>query len=115
MKPIFWSCLLLLASCTTHQLITPDPKKELDIQEAVFRYQFPEEASGVKNTEYTYFLSIDDRKDPSPLLLSRFKDEKPPVKAVSRATFSTRLEDEIGVRDPDNNNPGVVFEIESIK
>jgi len=54
----------------------------LDIAEAVFRYQFKRNASGVQQKAPSYFLLLFG-KDPDTAFLTRFKDNIPPVKKGS--------------------------------
>jgi len=57
-------------------------KQLLAICEAVFRYQFKNNASAAQQNASAYFLSIDNRDAPKDLL-NRFKGQNPPVKVGS--------------------------------
>lgn len=54
----------------------------LDIAESVFRFQFASNASGDQQKAPSYFLSLFGN-DPDEEFLTRFKDNKPPVKKGS--------------------------------
>lgn len=57
---------------------------EDDIREAVFRYQFNHNASGLKQNAKVYYLSFgEEGKEPSDAFLERFKGHTPPVKKAS--------------------------------
>ena len=55
---------------------------ELDVFEAVFRYQFNHNESGAQQKAPAYFLSIKG-KDPDAAFLRRFRGNRPPVAAGS--------------------------------
>jgi hypothetical protein len=50
----------------------------VDVYEAVFRYQFGHNGSGLQEKSERYCLSIQD-KDPPPAFLDRFRGHKPAV------------------------------------
>lgn len=77
---------------------TTEQQEDLDICEAVFRYQFEHNASGIQQEAEAYFLEV-FAKDPSDEFLTRFKGSFPPVEKGSQ--FGT----ENGLR----------FRIESLK
>lgn len=78
-----------------------------DIREAVFRYQFKDE-HGPDDTK-VYFIAVEDG-NPSPELLRRFADHKPPVKPRSACISSGR-----GVTDKQTGERGVIYSIGAIK
>lgn len=88
-------------------------KQEDDIREAVFRYQFAHNASGLRQQARVYFLSIwglgEDGKDPSDDFMRRFAGNVPPVKKFSRVSF------ENGLRDEETGSPGLIFRVTAIK
>lgn len=65
-------------------------RENLDICEAVFRYQFEHNASGAQQNAKVYFLEVFN-KDPSPEFLARFKDNTPPVKKGSEFAIGEGL------------------------
>ncbi len=75
--------------------IKTEQQENLDICEAVFRYQFKHNASGAKQNAKAYFLEI-LRKDPSPEFLARFKDNAPPVKKGSEFAIGKGLKFKVG-------------------
>jgi hypothetical protein len=91
--------------------------EELDILEAVFRYQFDHNASG-DLTPDRIFLSLsegkegDAPKDPPPALLARFKGHTPPVEPESAADPDMAL----GVhRRGEERERGILFRLTSIR
>lgn len=96
-------------------LTTKQPVKHLtsseinDIREAVFRYQFRNNASAQQQKANAYFLSLEEGIDPSNRFMKRFKDHQPPVKKASQA------KGEWGVIDKETGLEGLRFRIESIK
>jgi hypothetical protein len=80
---------------------------EDDIREAVFRYQFQHNASGQQRKAEVYFLSSKDLSDE---FMSRFRDNKPPVKRSSQVT--PRKFD--GVKDKVSGKSGLIFYVGSI-
>jgi hypothetical protein len=125
-------CFLLGACASKHAVerhpAVPDPNvaptaqpvasesqehMELDILEAVYRYQLEHNASGAAaqgRVEY-YFLSLAGRKDPPPELLARFVDHDPPVAPVSSANPNGRY----GVRHGENGGLGVILETTDVR
>jgi len=65
---------------------------ESEIREAAFRYQFNNNASGLKDRAAAYYLSIADphgkETDPSADFVRRVAGNKPPVKRVSECGMS---------------------------
>lgn len=64
----------------------PPPREvsEPEILEAVFRYQFEHNASGIKDKAEKYCLSITGGGKPSAELLRRFEGNRPPVVAADQ-------------------------------
>ncbi len=75
------AALLGCASPGTADGVDP-AKRDLDVCEAVFRYQFEHNASGVQQDAAAYFLTIRG-EDPSPEFLARFAGHRPPVRPGS--------------------------------
>ncbi len=67
-----------------------DRNKLLDICEALFRYQFMHNASGVQQNAKAYFLSI-YQTDPPEDLMIRFENNLPPVKPGSEFKVDSGL------------------------
>ena len=84
-----------------------EPRAELGICEAVFRYQMDNDTYDVK----IYFLSIYQRMetDPSWELMARFEKSKPPVKPVSEAVLLP------SVKDRKTKQPGTVLTIYGLR
>jgi len=78
---LFVAVLAVLIGCSKPQdaKIKSEQQENLDICEAVFRYQFENNASAVQQKAKAYFLEI-FQKDPSPEFLARFNGHNPPVK-----------------------------------
>jgi ankyrin repeat protein len=68
------------------------PEEIEAVEEATFRYQFGNNASGQQSRTGVYFLSISDKFgksiDPSAELLKRFAGNRPRVSAVSQCKSS---------------------------
>jgi hypothetical protein len=62
---------------------------EPEILEAVFRYQFDHNASGVQKRAQRYCLSVAGEKPPDAELLHRFEGNQPPVVAADRCDKSS--------------------------
>ncbi len=58
--------------------------RDLDVLEAVFRYQMEHNASS-PGARDCYFLELADKHDPPPALLARFVGSSPPVEPLSAA------------------------------
>ena len=98
--------------------LTPAPwtssPEELDILEAVFRYQFEHNASSATalNRAKYYFIAIGERETPTDLpaeLLVRFSGHSPPVEPASLADTSGI------VRHTGDGGQGIVLRVESIE
>lgn len=79
---------------------------EQDIKEAVFRYQFEHNGSGLQKNAKVYFLSLNQGRDPSDDFMNRFRDHVPPVRKVSQASMSAE-----GVIDKRTRERGLLFRI----
>jgi hypothetical protein len=75
--------VLSICGCSPSREPTPQLSEEDQIREAVFRYQFEFNASGLGKAANAYFLSVEGGKDPSAQLLKQFDGHRPPVKPVS--------------------------------
>ena len=108
--------LLAFASVLPAVAAPPDrAAEELDIREATFRYQFANNASGLKEHAGAYYLSLVDRNgksdDPPAKLLKRFAGNEPPVKKASESRASQAE----GVVDKKTGKRGLIFRIEAIR
>ena len=89
MKTIFLLLCGLLVGCATQSRVAPKPpvtltNEEGDIYEAVFRHQFPHNASATQQSAGSYFIQIQGA-DPSDAFLQRFSGQTPLVKRASEA------------------------------
>jgi hypothetical protein len=76
-------CLFALATVSLAADTTPLIEED-DIREAVFRYQFDHNASGLQKSAKGYFLAIGEKgADPSDEFMKRFAHHKPPVHKAS--------------------------------
>jgi hypothetical protein len=93
--------MMLFMGCSRRQLIeyqgkihAPRPQREqpenLDICEAVFRYQFKHNASMVQQNAKAYFIRV-FKQDPSDEFLARFTGNIPPVKKGSEFAIGQGL------------------------
>lgn len=94
--------------------------EELDILEAVFRFQFEHNASGRNPTDFDHlFLSMANEKslpkDPPAALLARFKEHVPPVEPVSDADTHAGSGARPGVRHKLKGGRGILFLLTSIR
>jgi len=80
-----------------------------DIREAVFRYEFENNASGQKRNAKVYFLSLGKDKEPDDAFIARFKGHKPPVKKRSQSSG------ELEVFDKETGERGLIFSAVMIK
>jgi hypothetical protein len=94
--------LVLLCDCSTaptpsrleKQIVSVREDAEVDdVREAVFRYQFEHNGSGLQQRAAAYYLQIEtgDRKetDPSDAFMKRFARNNPPVHKRSEARVAT--------------------------
>jgi len=104
--------IAVLSSTLASASLSQQPVKRLtdeeknDIREAVFRYQFHNNASGLQQLANSYFISI-EAGDPDDKFMERFKDHDPPVKK------SSRVKGEWGVKE--NGRGSLMFRIDGIK
>lgn len=115
----FSTVLLALAGCsplhTGQWDVRPaagppfDAKTEEDICEAVFRCILDDDGSTLVKEAKVYFLEIRGA-DPTPQLLSRFADRRPPVKPVSAAAPERKN----GVTDRATGERGLILRIDGI-
>ena len=89
---MFGAVVALLIGCTKPQgsKLKTEEQENLDICEAVFRYQFEHNASGAQQKAQAYFLEV-FKKDPSPEFLARFKDDTPPARKGSEFAIGKGL------------------------
>lgn len=94
----------------------PTWTSEDDIREAVFRYQFRHNYSGLQSDAKAYYLAIRDGwaspsgssgdwRDPAPWFMKRFGGNRPVVRSVSECTADPGR----GVRDKRTDERGLVF------
>ncbi len=84
---------------------------ENDIMEAVFRYQFANNASGLQNRAKVYFLSLAEDADPDAAFMARFAGDPIPVKPVSQS----RLRENGQVEDASNGATGLIFRVDRVR
>ncbi len=87
---------------------------ENDIREAVFRYQFQHNHSGLQQQADVYCLSFGRPgayRDPPDGFMKRFRDHIPPVKKVSQCEVSPHQ----GVTDKATGEKGLIFWITTIR
>lgn len=107
--------LLLIATCSgaaawQHDLVETRlarERSELDIREAVFRYQFRHNASGLQQESGVYCLSLTygEPTDPPDELMKRFIDQKPTVRKASKCVVDPMR----GVQDSVTGKPGIIL------
>lgn len=86
--------------------------EELDILEAVFRYQFAHHFSIRSPDFYEYiFLSLPGNQDPPAPFLSRFAGQVPPVEPASAAAADRWM----GIHDKENGDRGILFRVNSLR
>ena len=103
---------LLVSACTSRPHGSAQLSEEDRIREAVFRYQFEFNASGLGSAANAYFLSVEGGSDPSPQLLQQFDDHHPPVKPVSDSVLEAGTAQ---VLDRESGLPGLIFAIAEIR
>ena len=82
-----------------------------DIREAVFRYQFDPDGSGLNWPAQVYFISVGEKsEDPSADFLKRFEHHQPPVQKVSASQSNPKT----GVVDQQTGEHGVIYRVTSI-
>ena len=102
---------LVICGCSSNPRVAAQLSEEDKIREAVFRHQFEFNASGLGNSAYAYFLSIEGGNDPSPELLEQFSGHRPPVKPVTASVLEPGTAQ---VLDRDSRLPGLIFMIKEI-
>ncbi len=99
--------LLIPIACSTgKKAVQPDASQEDNIREAVFRYQFKNNASAFQDKTEVYFLSI-GAGDPGDPFMRRFEGHSPVVKKASEAVVSSA--EVTGVRDKKTGQRGLIF------
>jgi hypothetical protein len=109
-----WLLLVALAiyGCSSDTKVDSQLSEEDQIREAVFRYQFEFNASGLGKAANAYYLSVEGDNDPSPLLLDQFEGHLPRVKPVSASELEAGTAQVI---DRESGLPGLIFWIEEIR
>ena len=115
--------IIFLGGCAQLQSVsssidTSQIETNSEAVEAIFRYQFMHDASGVQSGAQVYCIGFSDHQsdrpnngDPSQQFLLRFTDVKPPVKALSQCSASA----DKGVSDKATGKIGLIFRVTSIK
>jgi hypothetical protein len=98
--------------CTSENIIESQLSEEDRIHEAIFRYQFENNASGWGKEANVYFLSVGNYEDPSPELLEQFSGHIPVVKPVSASTLEPGTAQ---VLDIETGLPGLIFRVDGIR
>ena len=104
--------LLAVCGCSPNEHVASQLSTEDQIREAVFRYQFEFNASGLGKAANAYFLSVGHDKDPSPELLEQFAAHHPVVKPVSASTLEPGTAQ---VLDKETRLPGLIFRVTEIR
>jgi len=105
-KTIASVLLLLLFSSFSFAAEDIATSQELDIYEAVFRWQFVHNASAQQQRAQMYFIAVGEKDmDPSDELLQRFAGNIPPVRKLSD---SHRVQGE-GILDKKTGAKGLAF------
>jgi hypothetical protein len=82
-----------------------------DLREAIFRYQFQHNHSGIQQQAAVYCLSVSEKAtDPTDAFTKRFEGNTPPVKKVSECSASA----DKGVSDKATGGHGLIFRIGAI-
>ena len=110
--PIAVALVLLVCGCSSTEQTPTQLSEEDQIREAVFRYQFEFNASGLGEAANAYFLSVEGEQDPSPQLLERFDGHRPPVKPVSASNLEPGTAQ---VLDSETGLPGLIFRITEMR
>ena len=103
---------LVVCGCSSNLQITAQLSEEDKIREAVFRYQFEFNASGLGKAAKAYFLSVEGGSEPSAELLKQFDGYRPPVKPVSASVLEAGTAQ---VLDRESGLPGLIFTIREIR
>lgn len=111
MRRIIFSLLLLTSASLFFAADKGRSREEDDVREAVFRYQFDHNASGLQRSAHAYCLALGDKgADPSEGFIKRFAHNKPPVRKASAchiASSSALVENHTG-------RPALLFRIANI-
>ncbi|MFZ0952766.1 MAG: hypothetical protein WAN17_10905 [Candidatus Sulfotelmatobacter sp.] len=84
MRRVIYSLLLLALVSFVFAADNDHPDQEDDVREAVFRYQFDHNASGLQKSAHAYCLALGDNDDdPSGDFMKHFAHNKPPVRKAS--------------------------------
>ena len=112
MKTVFYSFLLLVSASLGFAAEEAREAEVDDIHEAVFRWQFVHNASGLQTNAQVYFLQIGEKRgDPTDEFIGRFAGHKPPVRKVSACSAGAGT----GVVDKKTGEKGMIFRITQIK
>jgi hypothetical protein len=112
MKTILYFVLLLGFASLGLASDTARENQTNDIREAVFRWQFDNNASGQQTNAQVYFLEIGTNGgDPADEFMKRFAEHKPPVRKKSECSADIRN----GVLDKKTGEHGLIFRVWSIK
>ena len=108
--PVLALCGLLLPGCSKSN--ASKSSGDIDVQAAVFSYQFDHNGSLQQKNAKAFYLCIgEERSDPSAELMKRLTGGNPPVRKFSECTATG----ENGVLDKKTREPGVVLRVVSIK
>ena len=106
--------LLLLSFLASSGMAAEEARQsqEDDIREAVFRWQFDHNVSGLQKKAQVYFLAVGEKGgDPSDEFIKRFAGNKPPVRKRSECSADAGK----GVLDKKTGEQGLVFNVTTIK
>jgi len=103
---------LVICGCSLGPRIATRLSEEDQIREAVFRYQFEFNASGLGTSANAYFLCVEGGGDPSPELLQQFRRHRPTVKPASASALQPGTAQ---VVDSDSGLPSLLFLIRQIR
>ncbi|NIM06827.1 MAG: hypothetical protein GTO55_09825 [Armatimonadetes bacterium] len=87
--------------------------READINELIFRDQFKELPSNLREKVSFFFLSLDG-KDPSDEFMKRFEGNDPPVKKESECVVSSLEGGQVQIKDKETDEEGVKFRVHVI-
>jgi hypothetical protein len=83
-----------------------------DIHEAVFRWQFDHNGSGLQKKAKVYFIELgEESTDPTGEFLKRFAGNRPPVRKGSECTGTGTGE---AVRDKKTGEEGLLFHVSKV-
>jgi hypothetical protein len=100
--------LAITSGCAAKQ---PVASVDDDVREAIFRYQFQHNHSGIQQQAAVYCLSVSEKTtDPTDTFTKRFEGNTPPVKKVSECSASA----DKGVSDKATGGHGLIFRIGTI-